>query len=58
MIRVYSEHILLPLGQFGLLEEIVNSCQGLSKEESAALLELPQVSQKEKRQVTSTSSNP
>ncbi|RUS70661.1 hypothetical protein EGW08_021582 [Elysia chlorotica] len=45
VIRVYSEHILLPLGQFGVLEEIVRSCPGLSKEESLALLELPQVRQ-------------
>ncbi|GFN84536.1 mitochondrial ribosomal protein var1 [Plakobranchus ocellatus] len=42
VIRVYGQHILLPLGQFGVLEEIVNNCQYFSKEEKAALLEIPQ----------------
>lgn len=42
VIRVYGEHILLPLGQFGILEDIVNSCSSLSKEEKVSLLELPQ----------------
>ncbi|GFS06959.1 hypothetical protein ElyMa_004718300, partial [Elysia marginata] len=42
VIRVYGEHILLPLGQFGILEDIVNSCQTLSEEEKLSLLKLPQ----------------
>ena len=43
VIRLYGEHVLLPLGQFVVLEEIVNSCLSLSDKERAALLELPQV---------------